>query len=165
MVHCVSPGAFEWYPHDTGIVIAKKRPRHRCQRSLFGLFFVNPWPVQIPAMNPDKKRGSPIGGLIAGLLLLGAVGLGLATGRMPLARATNLGVEIDRRPIVFWAYAAVLDALGVAALAWSLWTLTRGNLDSQPPPAGCAGEPGRCSPRAMIPQLNVAHTWVCDNHK
>jgi len=36
-----------------------------------GYFFVNVWPVQLAAMSPGRKRGSPIGGLIAGIMALG----------------------------------------------------------------------------------------------
>ncbi len=81
-------------------------------------------------MKPDRKPGSPVGGLIAGILLLGVVGLGLVTGRMPLAGASNQGIELERWPIAFWAYAAILGALGIAVLAWSVRALARVKRDS-----------------------------------
>ena len=77
-------------------------------------------------MKTGNKSGGPIGGLFAALLLFGVVGIGLATGRMPLAGANNLGVELDRWPLVFWAYTGVLAGLGVTVLAWSLRALAKG---------------------------------------
>ena len=52
-------------------------------------------------MRPGRKRGGPIGGLIAGIMFLGVVGLGLLTGRMPLAGATNQSIEFERWTIAF----------------------------------------------------------------
>jgi predicted lysophospholipase L1 biosynthesis ABC-type transport system permease subunit len=101
--------------------------RIRCAASLAApdYFFVNIWSVQMRAMKHGKKRSSPVGGLIAGFLLLGAVGLGLVTGRMPLAGASNQGIELERWPIIFWTYAAILGALGIAVLAWSIWAFAK----------------------------------------
>ncbi len=75
-------------------------------------------------MKSGTNRGT-IGGLFAGLLFLGVVGVGLATGRMPLPGATNLGIELDRWPVAFWAYAAILGGLGIAVLAWSVRSLAK----------------------------------------
>ncbi len=80
-------------------------------------------------MKPDKKRVSPLAGLLAGLLLLGVVGIGVATGRMPLAGASNQGIELDRWPVLFWAYSAAIGAVGIAALIWSLWSLAKARRD------------------------------------
>ena len=92
--------------------------------------FVNLRQAQIPAMKPDRKRGGPVGGLIAGILLLGVVGLGLVTGYMPLAGASNQGIELERWPLVFWAYATILGTFGIAVFAWSVWAFAKVKRDS-----------------------------------
>lgn len=63
---------------------------------------------------------SPLGGILAGCLLFFVAALGVATGRMPLRGANNLGIEVDRWPIVFWLYTAAIAGLGVAAFVWGL---------------------------------------------
>jgi hypothetical protein len=44
---------------------------------------------------------------------------------MPLAGASNQGIELERWPIIFWTYAAILGALGIAVLAWSIWAFAK----------------------------------------
>lgn len=84
----------------------------------------------MPVVKRDRKRSRPIGGLFAGLALLGVVGVGLLTGYMPLAGASNEGIELARWPIVFWGYAAVLAALGAAVVGWSVWALVNKHRDA-----------------------------------
>ena len=81
------------------------------------------------AVKNDRKCGSPIGGLIARFMLLGVNGIGLVTGRMPLGDAANQGIELDRWPIAFWAYTAIICAFGVAVLAGSVWALAKERRD------------------------------------
>jgi hypothetical protein len=99
--------------------------RIRCAATAPDYFFVNIWSVQMRAMKHGKKRSRPVGGLIAGFMLLGVVGLGLVTGHMPLGGASNQGIELERWPIAFWGYAGLISAFGIAVLAWSIWALAK----------------------------------------
>ena len=70
-------------------------------------------------------RGSPQANIVGGILLILLDLWCIERGRLPLKGHFDTGIDLDRTPELFRAYAACLGAIGVAAILWGLRGLGR----------------------------------------